>query len=220
MFKKLVSSAILVCASLSAPAFANLVYSTGTDVNKDGRDDAMTLGGLAAYLVTTAPPGWPTVVKTSPTTTAKYISFAANQYPSTTSATATYVYGFQFDWTDLAGLTTIDFNFLSDDYLTDVTLNGVSLKVTNTGKPTPWGVATSKTVSAAAIAGVNKLEFLVNNLGAGASGLAANFTVHGNAATVLTAGQAVVPNQAVPEPATFMMVGLGLALMAGRRRRS
>lgn len=205
---------------LSTPAFASLTYSTGQDLNTDGIDDQFTVNGANAFLVTSAAQGWPALPQPN-ITSGRYISWDPIQSgrPSTVFRNEVYTYGFKFVWEGTAkssaaanDSTMFDFRWISDDYLTDVHLNGVSLGVNNIGASKVWRISNTKSVSGSLLNGVNTIDFITNNTGGGANGLAADFTIHGNAVPVLQAD--------IPEPAPFALIGLGLAgaLLTARKR--
>jgi len=219
----------LVSLLFAIPAQADYTYVTGTDVDSNWIDDSFTVNGGAAYLVTTIANGWPVLPNTS-LTTGKYISWAADQSNATQgNVTAQlYTYAFKFNWEGSTTSTTFDFRWLSDDYLTDIKLNGTSLGVNNLSQENPWTTSYSqKGVSGTVQSGVNTIEFLIWNSGgyrlldsetksyvydpnytgvSGPTGMAADFTVHGEAT-------------AVPEPASLMLLGMGLAGLAFWRKR-
>jgi len=199
------------------PALADLTYSTGTDANSNGIDDYFTVDGGPAYLVTSIAAGWPTLPNAS-LTTGKYISWAADQSNATQGGVQgqLYTYAFDFNWAGSTTSTTFDFRWLSDDYLSDILLNGTSLGVNNLSQSSPWTTSYSQNgVNGTVLSGVNKIEFLIWNTGgnppgytgtSGPTGMAADFTVHGDATTV-------------PEPASMLLLGLGLIGLAGVRRK-
>jgi hypothetical protein len=200
--------AALIAACTFTSATAAVTYSTGSDANHDGKDDQFTVNGSSAYLVTSTAIGWP-VLPNSSITSGKYISWDPIQSgrSASTLKDKTYGYAFQFNWSGAALTTDVDFRWVSDDYLTDVTLNGVSLGVNNIGADQVWKISNVASVTANVTQGLNTLQFLVANGGGGATGLAADFTINGNASLV-------------PEPASFMLFGLGLALIPALRKRS
>jgi hypothetical protein len=199
-------------------ARADLVYATGTDGDLDGIDDGFTVNGGPAYLVTQTAGGWPALPNPG-ITTGKYISWAADQSNATQGGVLgqLYTYAFDFNWAGAGLSTTFDFRWVSDDYLSDVTLNGVSLGVNNLGAPSPWTIANVATgVNGTVQSGVNTIAFLIWNTGgnqppytgvSGPTGLAADFTVYGDAT-------------AVPEPAMLALVGMGLVGALRRRARA
>ena len=198
--------------SLSAPAFAGLTYSTGQDLNNDGKDDAFTVNGTDALLVTKAAAGWP-LLPNAAITSGRYISWSADQsgLPSTFRRNDEFNFSFDFMWdtTEEYDNTTIDFRWISDDYLVDVVLNGNSLGINNLGKPQVWTISNSTSKYTQVYNGLNTINFMVQNTGGGAVGLAADFTIHG----------AATPVEEVPEPASLAIMGAGLALLAARRKR-
>ena len=214
--------ALLVLASLliSPAARADLLYSTGADVDGNGIDDFFTVDGAAAYLVTHTAGGWPLLPDNS-ITTGKYISWAADQSNGTQGGVlgAPYSYAFNFNWAGAALNTTFDFRWVSDDYLSDVRLNGVSLGVNNLGASAPWTIANQAIgVNGGVQSGLNTIEFIIWNTGgnapgyqgiSGPTGLAADFTVYGDA----------TPVDPVPEPTTLALVALGAVGIVARRRR-
>ena len=202
--------AALIGAFSVTSAMAGVTYSTGLDANHDGKDDQFTVNGAAAYLVTSTAAGWP-VLPNSAITSGKYISWDPVQSGrnANTLKDQTYKYAFQFNWSGAALTTGLDFRWVSDDYLTDILLNGVSLGVNNVGASQVWKISNSASVTGQVVDGLNTLQFVVNNTGGGATGLAADFTVNGDATLVH-----------VPEPGSFMLVGLGLALIPALRKRS
>ena len=199
------------------PALADLTYSTGTDANSNGIDDYFTVDGGPAYLVTSIASGWPTLPNAS-LTTGQYISWAADQSNATQGGVQgqLYTYAFDFNWAGSTTSTTFDFRWLSDDYLSDILLNGTSLGVNNLSQSSPWTTSYSQNgVNGTVLSGVNKIKFLIWNTGgnqppyyltSGPTGMAADFTVHGDATTV-------------PEPASMLLLGLGLIGLAGVRRK-
>jgi len=207
----------LVALLFAIPAQANLIYATGTDANSDGIDDYFTVNGGPAYLVTTIAAGWP-VLPNGSLTTGKYISWAADQSNATQGGVQgqLYTYAFDFNWAGSTTSTTFDFRYLSDDYLYDIKLNGTSLGVNNLSQSAPWTTSYSQNgVNGTVQSGVNKIEFLIWNTGgnqppyygtSGPTGMAADFTVHGDATTV-------------PEPATMLLLGGALVGLAAFRRR-
>ncbi|HNV03386.1 MAG TPA: PEP-CTERM sorting domain-containing protein [Vicinamibacterales bacterium] len=208
----------LAMALAAAPAQADLIYYTGTDANNDGIDDAFTVNGNPAYLVTKTANGWPVLPNPS-ITLGKYISWAADQSNATQGSQTgqLFTYAFSFNWAGLPLTTTFDFRWLSDDYLSDVLLNGTSLGVNNLGQPSPWTQSYAVNgVSGTVQSGINTIEFLIWNTGgqqppyygqSGPTGMAADFTVHGEATTV-------------PEPASSMaLLAMGLAGLACWRAR-
>ncbi|WP_426103897.1 PEP-CTERM sorting domain-containing protein [Massilia sp. TSP1-1-2] len=212
-------AAVAAALALSAPAFASLTYATGQDLDHDDLDDQFTVNSAQAYLVTAAAPGWPVLPQPS-VTSGRYISWDPIQSgrPSTVFRNNVYNYSFQFNWAGSmlqgnADTTTFDFRWISDDYLTDVTLNGTSLGVNNIGASKVWRISNSASVVGELLQGLNTINFLVNNTGGGANGLAADFTIHGNAVAV--------PSSDVPEPAPLALMGLGLAIaLAVSRKRA
>jgi hypothetical protein len=207
----------LVALLFAIPAQADLTYSTGADANFNGIDDYFTVDGAPAYLVTSIAAGWPTLPDTTKTT-GLYISWAADQSNATQAGVLgkLYTYAFNFNWAGSTTSTTFDFRWLSDDYLSDIELNGTSLGVNNLGQSSPWTLSYSQNgVTGTVLSGVNTIEFLIWNTGgnppgytgtSGPTGMAADFTVHGDATTV-------------PEPATMLLLGLGLIGLAGIRRK-
>ncbi|HOX15032.1 MAG TPA: PEP-CTERM sorting domain-containing protein [Smithellaceae bacterium] len=213
---------VLVMIGLAAllftiPAQADLTYFTGTDDNLDGIDDYFTVNGGDAYLVTATAIGWPNLPDANKTL-GKYISWAADQSNATQGGVpgGLYTYAFDFNWAGATTNTTFDFRWLSDDYLSEIKLNGVGLGVNNLDQPSPWTTSYLQNgVVGTVESGVNTIEFLIWNTAgyqpgytgvSGPTGMAADFTVHGDATTV-------------PEPASMLLLGLGLLGLIGVRRK-
>ncbi len=227
MKTKLNFAAIVAALFLSAPAFASLTYATGQDLDADGMDDQFAVNGKQAFLVTSAAQGWPLLPQAT-VTSGRYISWDPIQSgrPSTVLRDMAYNYSFNFNWgtpadvvstgTTVQESTMFDFRWISDDYLLDVTLNGDSLGVSNIGAQKVWRISNSASVMGFLNPGVNTINFLLNNSGGGANGLAADFTIHGKAAPVEPGNG---PTD-VPEPAPFALMALGLVagLVASRKR--
>ena len=220
MRMKVVVGVVALALVLAAtPARADLIYFTGSDLNNDGRDDYVTVNGVPAYLVTSIAGGWP-LLPDATRTLGLYISWAADQSNLTQGGVLgqLYTYSFDFNWAGATTDTTFDFRWLSDDYLSDIKLNGVSLGVNNLGTASPWTTSYSANgVNGTVASGTNTLEFLIWNTGgnqppyyltSGPTGMAADFTVHGDATTV-------------PEPGSTLLLlsGALLGLGAWRRRR-
>ncbi len=216
---KRVALLALAVFCVAASARADLMYATGTDANSDGIDDFFTVNGGSAYLVTQTAAGWPSLPNAG-ITTGRYISWAADQSNATQGSQTgqPFTYAFSFNWAGAALSTTFDFRWVSDDYLSDVLLNGTSLGVNNLGASSPWTISNAVTgVNATVQSGINTVAFIVWNTGgqqppyygpSGPTGLAADFTVHGDATPV-----------PVPEPASMLLLGLGIAGAVTVRRR-
>lgn len=205
-------------ALVAIPAQADLVYYTGTDANNDGIDDYFTVNGGPAYLVTIIATGWP-VLPDASKTLGSYISWAADQSNQTQGSVLgqLYTYAFDFNWAGATTSTTFDFRWLSDDYLSDIVLNGTSLGVNNLSQPSPWTTSYSQNgVIGTVASGLNTIQFHIWNTGgyrppytgtSGPTGMAADFTVHGDATTV-------------PEPvSSLLLLGMGIAGLAFWRKR-
>lgn len=202
--------AAVACLTLCLPAFANVMYSTGADSNHDGRDDLFTVNGVQAYLVTATAAGWPSLPNGT-ATSGRYISWDPIQSGRNASQLVNmqYDYQFKFNWADSGLNTLFDFRWISDDFLTDITLNGASLGVNNIGKTEVWKLTNSASATGAVVQGVNTINFRVLNNQGGASGLAADFTIHGGASV-----------NDVPEPSSIWLAALALGALALMRKRS
>ena len=210
-FKK---AALAAMIALCAPvAFASVTYVTGADANNDGIDDAWTVNVKDAYLVTKVAKGWPALPNTA-LTYGKYISWNPDQYgrSSTTYRDNIYDFAINFEWQTSATVNSlVDFRWISDDHLLDVIWNGQSLGVTNSSvKNNVWTIANAQTATAMLLNGTNTVHFMVKNDGGGAVGLATDFTIRADK----------TPPSKVPEPASLALIGLGLAGLAMRRKKS
>jgi hypothetical protein len=214
--------ALMIVGGLLLPAFlasaAPIATLFNTGVNNDG---SLAAGGSVDQhytLTLSADPAFPgpSAFVADPiaapfwvnTPTSQYIAPQANQaFPGTMHPTGNYNYRTTFDLTGFdpasASITGI---WRTDDIGLNIFIND-----TSTGQTAPLAhTDTPFAISSGFVAGLNTLDFLIDNSGGGPTGIRIN--VSGNADLA----------QQVAEPATLLLVGfglLGLAGFAGKRRR-
>jgi len=191
------------------------VFNTGVDAN--GAVVANGTVGDQHYTLLSAPSFQSTTIK---------VANAANGYPIgpwygdnslsqwigpndpiLSGAVGDYVYRTTFD---LSGLdqtsASLKFRWATDDVGSNVVINGVS-----TGLSAPWANFSGwQTINSNFVAGINTLDFKVNNSG-GPTGLRVEFDHQLSQATAVVSS--------VPEPETLAMMMMGLAMMGVVRRR-
>jgi hypothetical protein len=218
-FRRLFAVALLALATIS-PASAALIqglYDTG--VLNDGTAAASGSADLHYTLVASADPSFPgpDAIVADPiangywlvnTATSRWIGPAQNQgYPSgaATHAAGDYTYRLTFDLTGLDPATAqITGGWAADNKGVAIWLNGV-----NTGHGAgSYNPLTSFTLSSGFLAGLNTLDFVVNNFSAGGAN-PTGLRVQGLTGTAA----------AVPVPAAGWLFPLGLAAVARLAKR-
>ena len=121
-----------------------------------------------------------------------------------TAPAGLYIYRTTFS---LAGLNPTTANIVgqwaADNSGTNILINGVAVGATSGG----FGAFSAFSISSGFVAGLNTLDFLVNNL-SGPTALRVEMT-----------GTASPISAAIPEPASLFLVGAGMIVVGLRRRR-
>ena len=208
----------LIAVSLFAvagPVYASVIPIFNTGVDASGFVLANGTLGDPHYTLTTAPGG----------TTSLRIMTSVGGFPigpwlgdntlstwigpdndtQANGPAGNYTYRTTFDLTGLTpGTANLTGQWATDNPGVDILLNGVSTGITASGF-TSW---TGFTLSSGFVAGVNTLDFVVNNQG-GPTGL-----------RVEISGTASSAGTATPEPTAFLLLTGGLAGLALLRRRT
>ncbi len=205
-----IAAAVVVAMALmiavgTAAANSITVYSTGQDATA-GRDNQYkitsdTTGEIVApaqaFVVTSVANGWTSV------SGASWIAPAADQSNGTQGGApiADTTYETKFDLTGFDPATAVlNLSIAADDWV-DISLNGVNV-FSHPNTAMYFGTV-SAVINSNFVAGVNTLDFFVHSIG-GPSGLDVNIT-----------GTA----DPVPEPASLMLLGTGMAAVSSRLRR-
>ena len=221
-------TASLAALVVSCPAMAATITLYNTGVDASGTPLA-SLSPELHYQVISSPVGafTPTAIDSS-FTVPGYTALPFSQWLgdngisnwiSTTpmGLAPSGIYDFRLSFS-LAGLdaasASISGRVAADDWLNDVLLNGASTGISagvndySTGAYTAW---TPFTISSGFQSGTNTLDFIVNNY----------FDTSATGLRVEMAGSANTASGAVPEPASWamMILGLGVAGAALRRQR-
>jgi len=220
-FKGLVVSVILMVFFLCAVHAEALpipgIFNTGVD-----NSDTLLAGGATDQHYTVGPSpsgpdamvviesGYPFPYWFYNGPSSAWIAPSANGGSVNTAENYTYrttfdLTGFDFSSAVITG------QWVSDNSGIDILINGISSGATNDGAFGSYSGFTAFTITSGFVAGLNTLDFIVNNAsGGGGSGNPTGLRVEVNGTANSTT---------VPEPATMFLFGLGLIGLAGLRRK-
>ena len=194
----------LVIAALPVAAATIPISNTGLFAPTTP-DTNWTVNGATPFV--TDDTGYPFPPWLANSGTSRWISPQVSYTGGQSDAPGTYNYVTTFDLTGLdPGTAVIDFIVAVDNLLTNVLINGNPTGITYASL-TPF--SGTNTISTNFIAGVNTLEFQTTNTpfgGGNPSGLRVEFT-------------SATADAIVPEPTSFALFGMGVALLAIRRFR-
>jgi len=226
MIKKwsiLVISGVLLAASLSATTITGMVYNTGAAGAAEGTNDAhwtvtpsggSTTAAVVRSAFTNVAQGYPVWLAND--SNSKWVSTTTGDVVA--AGDYTFAQAFTLDASYILSTLVLHLQVSSDNTFT-VKLNGVdkysSAGVCNAGSA-PWCYAqlwpsNSTTLDITGFTQVaNTLSVVINNVvGAGNNPMGARVVLSADATL----------NGQVPEPATYALIGLGLAGVAFLRRR-
>jgi hypothetical protein len=206
----LLSSAMVLASSAQASVITTL-YNTGVDlfgvpqVNGAVETHYSLLsvpGGTTNVRVATTANGFPLPPWLGDNSLSAWIGPAGSS--DLDGPVGIYTYRTTFDLTGfIPGTAVINGQWSMDNLGVDILINGVSISPSSTDFLS-W---TGFTISSNFVAGINTLDFVINNQG-GPTGLRVEMT-----------GDATAATTGVPEPASFILFGAGIGAIGLIRRR-